>query len=125
MISQKVLLVDDEECITDLLSEGLQMAGDFDVERANNGKEALEKYKEFLPDIVVMDMHMPVMDGYESSSMIKSFDPAAKILVLTGNPSDSRASKTVKDGFALTVLEKPIRLRNLNQMIRENLPACL
>ena len=80
---------------------------------------------EFLPDIVVMDMHMPVMDGYESSFRIKSFDPEARILVLTGNPSDSMASKTVKDGFALTVLEKPIRLRNLNRMIRENLPACL
>ena len=50
---------------------------------------------------------MPVMDGYESSFRIKSFDPKAKILVLTGNPGDSRASKIVKDAFALTVLEKP------------------
>jgi len=124
MISKKILLVDDEESITNLITEGLQLEGNFFVERAKNGKEALEKYMEFLPDIVVMDMHMPVMDGYESSSRIKSFDPAAKILVLTGNPSDSRVSKTVKDGFALTVLEKPIRLRNLNRMIRENLPAC-
>ena len=68
---------------------------------------------------------MPVMDGYESSFRIKSFDPKAKILVLTGNPGDSRASKIVKDAFALTVLEKPIRLKNLSQMIRENLPAFL
>ena len=70
MISQKILLVDDEEIITDLINEGLQLEGDFNVEKAKNGKEAFEKYMEFLPDIVVMDMHMPVMDGYESSSRI-------------------------------------------------------
>jgi len=124
MISQKILLVDDEITLTELIAEGLKMEGEFDVMQACNGKEALEKYKQYLPDLVVMDIEMPVMDGYESSSRIKSFDPNAKILVLTGNPTDVRVRKTVLEGIALTVLEKPVRLRDLNNTILKNLPAC-
>ena len=123
MQRQKILLVDDEEFLSDLILEGLQLEGDYKVERACNGQEAFEKYKVFLPDLVVMDIEMPVMDGYESSSKIKSFDPGARILMLTGNPADSRARKTVKEGIALTILQKPVRLTDLNRTIRENLPA--
>lgn len=121
MLQQKILVVDDERLLTDLMSESLQMVGHYDVEKASNGEEGFEKYKSFLPDIVLMDIEMPVMDGYESSRQIKSFDPNAKILVLTGNPSDSRAKKSLKEGIALTLLEKPVRLGFLNQIIRENL----
>lgn len=123
MICQKILLVDDETTLTELISEGLKIEGNFDVMYACNGKEALEKYKQYLPDLVVMDIEMPVMDGYESSFKIKSFDPNAKILVLTGNPGDVRARKTINEGIALTILQKPVRLRDLNNTILKNLPA--
>jgi CheY-like chemotaxis protein len=124
MTPQKILLVDDETSLSELISEGLLIKGDYDIEKALNGSEALEKYKEFLPDIVLMDIEMPVMDGYESSSKIKSFDPNAKILVMTGNPWCDRARKTIEEGIALSLLEKPVRLEDLNRKIRENLPAC-
>ncbi len=123
MLQQKILVVDDERLLTDLMSESLQMVGPYDVEQAANGQEGLDKYKAFLPDLVLMDIEMPVMDGYESSRKIKSFDPKARILVLTGNPCDLRARKTLKEGIALTLLEKPVRLRELNRIIRENLSA--
>lgn len=124
MTQQKILLVDDETTLSELISEGLLIKGDYDIEKALNGSEALKKYKEFLPDIVVMDIEMPVMDGYESSSKIKSFDPNAKILVMTGNPWCDRARKTIEEGIALSLLEKPVRLEDLNRTIRENLLAC-
>ncbi len=123
MLQEKILVVDDERLLTDLMSESLQIVGHYNVEQAANGKEGLDKYKDFLPDLVLMDIEMPVMDGYESSRKIKSFDPKARILVLTGNPSDLRARKTLKEGIALTLLEKPVRLRELNRIIRENLSA--
>ena len=79
-LPQKILLVDDEKPLSDLILEGLKMEGDYNVERAFDGQEAFEKYKSFMPDLVVMDIEMPVMDGYESSSRIKSFDPEASKL---------------------------------------------
>ncbi|MBW2609367.1 MAG: response regulator [Deltaproteobacteria bacterium] len=123
MLQQKILIVDDEKSLTELIKEALHMYGDYNVERAFNGQEALEKYKHFLPDLVVMDVEMPVMDGYESSSKIKSFDPDARILMMTGNPGDSRARRTIKEGIALTLLEKPVRLGELNRIIKDNLPV--
>jgi len=122
---KKVLVVDDEETLSELIMKSLCRRGDYSVERAFNGQEAFNKYKLFLPHIVVMDVEMPVMDGYESSSKIKSFDPEARILVLTGNPSDSRARKTIEEGFALTLLQKPIRLAELSRTITEYLPECV
>jgi CheY-like chemotaxis protein len=121
MPPQKILIVDDEKPITDLISQALQMEGHYIVEKAFNGKEGIEKYKIFLPDLVIMDMDMPIMDGYESSSKMKSFDPDARILVFTGNPDGSRARKTLKEGIALTLLQKPVRLGDLNRIVRENL----
>ncbi|MFC1869628.1 response regulator [Thermodesulfobacteriota bacterium] len=123
MHKKKVLVVDDEKTLSGLIMEALTIMGDYTVERASDGREALEKYKTFSPDIVVMDVEMPIMDGYESSSRIKSFDPAARILMLTGNPGDSRARRTIEEGIALTLLPKPVRLMDLNQTIRENLLA--
>lgn len=123
MLKKKVLVVDDETSITELITKALTMMGNYYVERASNGQEAFEKYKSFLPDIVVMDLEMPVMDGYESSSQIKSFDPGARILMLTGNPGNSKASKIIKEGIALTLLQKPVKLMDLNRTINESLLA--
>jgi two-component system chemotaxis response regulator CheY len=123
MLKKKVLIVDDEKVLSEVIMASLSMKGDYNVETAFNGQEALDKYKAFLPDIVVMDVEMPVMDGYESSSKIKSFDPEARILMLTGNPGDSRARRTIEEGIALTLLKKPIRLIDLNRTISEHLPV--
>jgi CheY-like chemotaxis protein len=123
MPKKKVLIVDDERSLSELIMESLMIFGDYYVESANNGSEAFEKYKTFLPDIVVMDVEMPVMDGYESSHKIKSFDPNARILMLTGNPGDFRARRTIEEGIALTLIQKPVKLMDLNRTISENLPA--
>jgi two-component system chemotaxis response regulator CheY len=121
MLSEKILVVDDERPISDLMLELLRVSGYSNLERADNGLEGLEKYKSFHPDLVFMDMKMPVMDGYDSCRKIKSFDPSARILVLTGNPWDSRSRRSVTEGYALTLLQKPIRLTDLTRVVRDNL----
>ena len=123
MLPPKILIVDDEATITEVMYELLQMAGCPNVQCAANGREGLEKYKSFHPDLVLMDINMPVMDGYESSCHIKSFDPNAKILVITGNPGDSRAQRTIQEGIALTLLQKPVKLDDLRRIVDDNLPA--
>jgi two-component system chemotaxis response regulator CheY len=123
MLQQKILIVDDEKILTELVFEALHREGFFNIEKACNGEEGFEKYKSFSPDLVLMDIEMPVMDGYESSSRIKSFDPEAKIMVITGNAYDDRARRTLSEGIAFKVLEKPLRLLDLRRIVRENLPA--
>jgi len=66
---------------------------------------------------------MPVMNGYESSKGIKSFDPAAKILMITGHPDDPLATKSLREGFVRTIIPKPFNLKNLFQEISETLAA--
>lgn len=124
MPKKKVLIVDDEQSLSELIAESLMIIGNYRVESAKNGHEAFEKYKDFLPDIVIMDIEMPIMDGYESSHMIKSFDPNARILMLTGNPGDFRARRTIEEGIALSLIQKPIKLMDLNRTISEHLPTC-
>ena len=113
MLQEKILIVDDEALLSELLYEALQTQGYTNLEKASNGLEGLEKYKKFNPDLVLMDIEMPIMDGYESSSKIKSFDPGARILVLTGNPRNIKARKTLEEGIALTLLSKPTTLSSL------------
>lgn len=122
MEPRKILIVDDEPALSTLLCEALEIEGPYRVDKASNGLEGVEKYKEFSPDLVIMDMNMPVMNGYDSSREIKSYDQDARILVLTGNPSDVRAKKTIKEGFALALLEKPLRMHDLAHIVSRNLP---
>jgi two-component system chemotaxis response regulator CheY len=123
MLSHKILVVDDEEPLSEMMLEVLQIQGYHHVESASNGEEGYEKYKALHPDLVIMDIEMPVMDGYDSSSKIKSFDPHAKILVLTGDPRDSRAQKIMNEGIAISLYQKPISLIDLARIVRENLSA--
>ena len=123
MLPHKILIIDDENDISGLMLQYLQMEGYDKVDRASNGLEGLEKYKALSPDLVLMDIEMPVMDGYQSSCEIKAFDPEAKILVLTGNPNDTRAQKVLKEDMAFALLQKPYSLSDLGRIIQENLPA--
>ena len=62
---RKILLVDDEEDLREALSEQLVMTEDFDVFEAGNGSEALEKAKEQIYDLVILDVGLPDTDGRE------------------------------------------------------------
>ena len=123
MLPHKILIIDDENDIATLMLQYLRKEGYDKVDRASNGLEGLEKYKALSPDLVLMDIEMPVMDGYQSSCEIKAFDPEAKILILTGNPNDTRAQKVLKEDMAFALLQKPYSLSDLGRIIQENLPA--
>jgi two-component system chemotaxis response regulator CheY len=122
MNTQKILVVDDDSAISKGLLESLNMEGYHAVDSAPNGLDGLEKYKAMRPDLVIMDMEMPVMNGYESSQKIKELDPNANILVLTGTPENIYAKKTMDEGYASVLLTKPVSWRNLRQTIESHLP---
>ena len=66
----KILVVDDDPDIVEILRYNLSMAG-YDIKSATNGKEAIKKAKIFLPEIILLDVMMPEMDGIETCSIIK------------------------------------------------------
>jgi DNA-binding NarL/FixJ family response regulator len=80
----RVLVVDDHTIVRDGICALLSLAGDLDiVGEATNGSDALEKVGELLPDVVLMDISMPVMGGLEATRRICKDFPKTKVLVLT------------------------------------------
>jgi CheY-like chemotaxis protein len=77
---KKILIVDDEESIRLLYKEELEEDG-FAVELAKNGKEALEKLFLFSPDLITLDIKMPVMDGIEALRRIREVDRQLPIIL--------------------------------------------
>ena len=77
----KILLVEDSETQLKFLREGLLENG-FEVEIASNGSEGYKKVFSFAPDIVVSDIMMPAIDGYQLCRMIKNIDETKKIPVI-------------------------------------------
>jgi CheY-like chemotaxis protein len=77
---KKILVVDDEESIRFLYKEELEEEG-FRVELAMNGKDALEKFPLFKPDLITLDIKMPVMDGIETLRRIREVDRQLPIIL--------------------------------------------
>jgi len=79
-----ILIVDDQELIRESLSIVLGGEEDFEiVGLAENGKRAVELTKQLSPDVILMDIHMPLMNGVEATEIIKSNCPKAKVIILT------------------------------------------
>ena len=80
----KVLVVDDHTIVRDGICALLALAADIEVVgEAANGMEALEKVRQLTPDVVLMDIAMPIMGGLEATRRIHKESPGAKVLVLT------------------------------------------
>lgn len=112
----KVLVVDDEKLVRTMLihsidwSEvGMEIAGE-----ASSARMALEKVNELHPDIVFMDVHMPVMDGLTCSKMILEKYPDMRILILSGHDEFEYASESIKIGI-FDYLLKPINAREVKE----------
>jgi len=84
---EKVLVVDDEMEMLQVVPSILERLG-YQAEIANNGKEAIEKYKAWQPDVVLMDIGMPIMDGFTCIEKIADYDPNAKAIIMSGYEKD-------------------------------------
>lgn len=109
----KILLVDDEEDILELLQYNLEKEG-YDVKTATNGKLAIEKAKAFMPNLILLDIMMPVMDGIECCRRIKETPELAKIFVLFLTARTEEYSEVAAfDAGADDYIPKPIKPKAL------------
>jgi len=77
----KILIVEDNEMNRDMLTRRLQRKG-FETEVAINGEEALSQAKFYKPDVILMDMSLPVMDGWEATKLLKQLHDTQHIPVI-------------------------------------------
>jgi two-component system chemotaxis response regulator CheY len=93
-----VLIVDDSRTSRKILKSCLEKADFTIVGEASNGEEGYLKYKELGPDIVTMDITMPVMDGIESLSLIKKENKDAKVVMITAAGQKEKMVEAIKRG---------------------------
>jgi DNA-binding NtrC family response regulator len=125
----KILVVDDEGPVREILKKGLSQMGGFSVEVAQNGPEAIEKIENDVFDLVLTDMKMPGMDGLELLNTIKGMRPDMMVILMTAYGSIETAVEAMKMG-ANDYVTKPIDLNELcihiskaqkeNLILREN-----
>jgi len=110
--AMKILVVDDEGPVREMLKKGLYQMGGFSVEVAQNGSEALKKTEEDVFDLVLTDMKMPEMDGLELLKLIKAMWPDMIVIMMTAYGSIETAVEAMKNG-ANDYITKPIDFNEL------------
>lgn len=109
----RVVIADDAEDIRFLLALRLRREGGFEVVgEACTGAEAIEAIDEFAPDVLVLDLAMPVMDGLEAIPEVKRRRPDCKIVILSGFEEELLAKKAIALG-ADAYLEKGAAMKEL------------
>ncbi|MDX2471000.1 MAG: response regulator [SAR324 cluster bacterium] len=123
-MSAKILVVDDEQNLRDLIQFRLQAKG-FAVENASNGAEAIEKAKANRPDLIVLDVMMPDLDGFAVLEIIKGEESGlkdVKVLLLSAKGAADDVEKGMNAG-ANGYMAKPFRAENLIEEIEKILEA--
>jgi DNA-binding NarL/FixJ family response regulator len=113
----RLLLVDDHEAVRRGLRSAVWAAGWEVCAEASDGKEAIEKAKEFHPDVVILDVSMPVMGGFEAAPEILRVAPGTKVVGFTMHESEQAKSEMKRIGFhGMAVKSAP--LSNLLETIK-------
>jgi CheY-like chemotaxis protein len=121
--SGSILLVDDESHIRKFISLLLRHLGIAKIFEAKNGKEALEVYQRESPDLVMLDVNMPVMDGIETLRALKQLNPDAVIVMLTSLANRQTIDEAVALGAA-NYIRKDAPPEDIGRALAETIDAC-
>ena len=124
-MTKKILIVEDEVDILRLLSTILSSFGDYGIFCASGGQEALRIAREESPDIIILDIQLPGMNGYEVCKLIRS-DPAIsdiKVLMLSGMTQDSdwqKAQEVGADGYIAKPFSSIALVEKVEELLRSS-----
>jgi len=111
------IVVDDSESIQKLLCTILELLDIKILGKAYNGLEAVEKYLQFKPNVIFLDMLMPKYDGIYALKKIKKINPNAKIIVVT---ADARIdTRKIVNKLEATILYKPFEFEDIKKALSE------
>ena len=114
-----VLIADDSEFMRSLLREILE--GEYSiVDEAENGVEAIELYSEHDPDLVMMDIVMPIRDGIEATNEITDNDPGAKVIMCTSVGQEQKMKSAIQagaEGYITKPFQKPSVLDEIENVV--------
>ena len=115
---KKILIVEDDEFLVKVLFEKLKSVG-FEVEYAKDGQEGLDKFKAFMPDVILLDIVMPVMDGIEATQQIRNeMKLDVPIVALTANALKNDKEKYLNAGMD-AYISKPFKQQELLRVISD------
>lgn len=115
-----VLIVDDDLSLLETTAYMVETLG-YDVITAQNGLEAVEKYKEITPALVFMDVKMPIMDGFDAFFKIKDFDSDAKVVLITAYTMDEKKHLKAQSMSLLDTIEKPYDIERIEDALKKYL----
>ncbi|WJN47448.1 response regulator [Priestia aryabhattai] len=121
MLAEKILIVDDQYGIRILLTEVLQKEG-YTTFQAANGFQAIDITKEQAPDLVLLDMKIPGMDGIEILKRLKQHDETIKVIIMTAY-GELDMIQEAKDLGALTHFAKPFDIDEIRKVVRQYIPV--
>ena len=111
-LNKKILLVDDYPPTRQLIREALNQAGYNDVDEAENGREALDKFADNHFDLVISDVMMPGMGGMELLNRLREVSPDTSVIMITAYPAEELTVSAMKKG-AVDFLKKPFNIDDL------------
>ena len=121
-MAKNILICDDAAFMRMMIKDVLSKNGYTVAGEAENGLKAVEKYNELHPDLVLMDITMPEMDGIASLKTIKEMDPGARVIMITAAGQSSKLMEALKSG-AKEFICKPYEPEQVINAINEVLKA--
>ena len=118
-MGKKILIVDDQYGIRILLNEVLQKEG-YDTYQAANGLQALEIVKDTVPDLILLDMKIPGMDGIEILKRVKALHQDMKVIIMTAYGELDMIQEAVDLG-AITHFSKPFDIGEIREAVKKYL----
>lgn len=121
MRKKRILIVDDEVDIVDIIKIALEMDGEFELISAFDGMEALNKIEKEPPHLILLDVRMPRLDGYKLCKIVKRRFASIPVIMLTskGEPEDREIGFSVG---ASDYIVKPFDLEYLQKVVKRHLP---